>query len=60
MAKHSLSSIQNAKRPPGGEPWQSNHGCRKHRVDVATQLFTQTRHAFEAGHAIAVGAPPPR
>ena len=29
----------------------------EHRVDVATQLLTQTRHVFEAGHAIAVGAP---
>ena len=29
----------------------------EHRVDVATQLFAQTRHALEAGHAIAVGAP---
>src|ERR1700733_3705871 len=38
-----------------------NHGNRimvaEHRVDVATQLFAQTRHAFEAGPAIAVGAP---
>jgi hypothetical protein len=38
-----------------------NHANRimvaEHRVDVATQPFTQTRHAFEAGHAITVGAP---
>ena len=46
----------NAKRFEVG-----NHGNRimvaEHRVDVATQLLTQTRHGFEAGHAIAVGAP---
>ena len=45
----------NAKRLQVG-----NHGNRimvaEHGVDVATQLFAQTRHAFEAGHAIAVSA----